>query len=107
MSARITRKRARLNSNGGYSDDQDGTQRSPEELSAAPESARKRDQEFWYADGNIILLARDIEFRVYKCLLAENSPVFRDMFSLPQPPTASSAAALAGDNCPEVLIRLS
>ncbi|RPD58548.1 hypothetical protein L226DRAFT_466512 [Lentinus tigrinus ALCF2SS1-7] len=48
--------------------------------------ARTRDEEFWFDDGSIILIARNVEFRVYKGLLADHSPVFRDMFSLPQPP---------------------
>ncbi|EIW56922.1 uncharacterized protein TRAVEDRAFT_81124, partial [Trametes versicolor FP-101664 SS1] len=59
--------------------------------------------EFWYSDGNIILVARDVEFRVYKGLLADHSLVFRDMFSLPQPhATSSSTAALAEVPCPVV-----
>lgn len=62
------------------------------------ENTRKRDEEFWYDDGNIILIARGIEFRVYRGLLVENSPVFSDMFSLPQPPVASSSAAAPADN---------
>lgn len=53
-----------------------------------PVAERKRDAEFWYSDGNIILVARDVEFRVFKGILAEHSPVFRDMFSLPQPAPA-------------------
>ncbi|EIW56908.1 uncharacterized protein TRAVEDRAFT_128274 [Trametes versicolor FP-101664 SS1] len=64
------------------------------------ECARTRDEEFWYSDGNIILLAHDVEFRVYKGLLAEHSPVFRDMFSLPQPPCPNTV--LSEDACPVV-----
>ncbi|KAL1938258.1 hypothetical protein VTO73DRAFT_11709 [Trametes versicolor] len=64
------------------------------------ECARTRDEEFWYSDGNIILLAHDVEFRVYKGLLAEHSPVFKDMFSLPQPP--SPVTAPSEDACPVV-----
>ena len=44
-----------------------------------------RDPEFCYPDGNIILVARAVEFRIYRGLLADHSPVFADMFSLPQP----------------------
>ncbi len=51
----------------------------------------KRDEEFWYEDGTVILVARDVEFRVFKGILADHSPVFRDMFSLPQPPEAAIA----------------
>lgn len=42
------------------------------------------DPEFWFPDGNIILVARAVGFRVYQGLLAYHSPVFSDMFSLPQ-----------------------
>lgn len=60
----------------------------------------QRDEEFWYDDGTIILVAGGIEFRVYKGILAEHSTVFRDMFSFPQPPEAHPAS---GDPpCPVV-----
>ncbi|KAH9925605.1 uncharacterized protein BXZ73DRAFT_78946 [Epithele typhae] len=46
----------------------------------------KPDDEFWLEDGNLTLIARNaVEFRVYKGPLIANSPVFRDMLSLPQP----------------------
>ncbi len=51
------------------------------------------DEEFWYEDGTIILVARDVEFRVYKGILADHSSVFADMFSLPQPTFLPSTAA--------------
>ncbi|EIW57114.1 uncharacterized protein TRAVEDRAFT_76005, partial [Trametes versicolor FP-101664 SS1] len=68
-----------------------------------PVAGRERDEEFWYSDGNIILVARDVEFRVFKGILAEHSPVFRDMFSLPQPPPAETlSSSTADDMCPVV-----
>lgn len=89
MAARGTRKRARLN---GSNDDNE-----------VVGYGRKRDEEFWYDDGNIILVARDVEFRIYRGLLADHSPVFRDMFSFPVPPPESSSAAdPTGDACPVV-----
>ena len=48
-----------------------------------------KDSEFWYEDGTIILIARNIEFRVYRGPLAKHSPFFRDMLSMPQPAAAS------------------
>ncbi|KAI0700398.1 hypothetical protein C8T65DRAFT_790601 [Cerioporus squamosus] len=45
----------------------------------------RRDEEFWYEDGSIILRTRDMDFRVYQGILATHSPVFKDMLSLPQP----------------------
>ncbi|RDX49007.1 hypothetical protein OH76DRAFT_620714 [Lentinus brumalis] len=50
---------------------------------------RRTDEEFWYEDGTVILAAGDVDFRVFKGILAEHSPVFKDMFSLPQPPLAN------------------
>ena len=47
-------------------------------------AAALRDDEFWLADGSIILVTPDAQFRVYKEILAEHSCVFRDMLSLPQ-----------------------
>ncbi|RPD58531.1 hypothetical protein L226DRAFT_466593 [Lentinus tigrinus ALCF2SS1-7] len=51
---------------------------------------RKKDEEFWFEDGTVILVAQAVEFRVFKGVLADHSPVFADMFSLPQPPEAAS-----------------
>lgn len=61
--------------------------------------ARTRDGEFWFDDGSIILVAGTVEFRVFKSILAQYSPVFSDMFSLPQPSFTSSSPA---DPCPVV-----
>ncbi|KAI1795374.1 hypothetical protein LXA43DRAFT_855926, partial [Ganoderma leucocontextum] len=55
----------------------------------------KHDDEFWFEDRSIILVARDIKFRVYKGILASRSAVFRDMFSFPQPEPSSTSAALS------------
>lgn len=90
MSMRNTRKRARTGSMAAASND-GGT--SASQAGNSRPAARKRDGEFWYSDGNIILVARDVEFRVYKGILAEHSPVFRDMFSLPQPPEGASSVS--------------
>lgn len=81
----------------------------PEESAAGPETSRKRprtevdasissdlecaqasqDAEFWIADGTVILLAGNVMFRVYQGVLAEHSPVFAEMLSLPQPANVS------------------
>lgn len=64
----------------------------------------KRDDKFWFEDGNIVLIARNIEFRVYKGILAKHSSVFQDMFSLPPPvaPESSRDTAAPADACPVV-----
>ncbi|TDL22613.1 hypothetical protein BD410DRAFT_770177 [Rickenella mellea] len=45
----------------------------------------EKDASLWFDDGNIVLAAETTLFRVHRSVLAMNSPVFRDMFSLPQP----------------------
>ena len=45
-----------------------------------------KDEEFWFDDGTIILVARDVEFRVYAGILAEVSPVLKDLFAKPDHP---------------------
>ncbi|OJT10749.1 hypothetical protein TRAPUB_12732 [Trametes pubescens] len=51
--------------------------------------ARRQDTKFWFEDGTVILVVRHIEFRVYKGILANQSPVFADMFSFSQPPQST------------------
>ncbi|KAI0691717.1 hypothetical protein C8Q76DRAFT_634747 [Earliella scabrosa] len=48
--------------------------------STLPPETLKHDEEFWFDDGNIVLVARDTAFRIYRGLLAAQSPVFADMF---------------------------
>ncbi|KAL1756163.1 hypothetical protein FB107DRAFT_274148 [Schizophyllum commune] len=55
--------------------------------------------DIWFDDGNIILQAGGHQFRVYRGLLARHSPVFKDMFAMPQPSGNSSPAAQT-DDCP-------
>ncbi|KAI0632736.1 hypothetical protein C8Q77DRAFT_1196281 [Trametes polyzona] len=57
------------------------------------------DDEFWFEDGNLILIAGDVEFKVYKGPLVANSPVFRDMFSLPQPLYTDEAESGSRSQC--------
>ncbi|KAI0753681.1 hypothetical protein C8Q74DRAFT_330261 [Fomes fomentarius] len=58
------------------------------------------DDEFWFYDGNIILVADNVKFRVYKGLLASRSGVFRDMFSLPQPSSPTCTSIDKETGCP-------
>ena len=55
------------------------------------EGRTEQDPEFWFKDGNILLVAGGVEFKVYRGVLVDRSPVYRDMFSLPQPPSSESS----------------
>lgn len=41
--------------------------------------------DIWFDDGSVILQAESTQFRVHRTMLARHSPVFRDIFSIPQP----------------------
>ncbi|KAH9910893.1 uncharacterized protein B0H18DRAFT_836473, partial [Fomitopsis serialis] len=60
-----------------------------------------QDADFWYEDGNIIIVAQEVGFRVYKGFIASRSEVFRDMISLAQPVLDSSCEGTL-DGCPYV-----
>lgn len=49
--------------------------------------------DLWFDGGDIIIQAGLKQFRVYKGILAHWSPVFHDMFSVPQPTTPAGAEA--------------
>ena len=42
--------------------------------------------EIWFEDGNVVLQAENMQFKVHRGMLARNSSIFNDMFSVPQPP---------------------
>lgn len=52
-----------------------------------------RDEELWLDDGNIILVSKGVVFKVYRGLLAAQSPIFGDMFAV----ASSSSGAHFGD----------
>ncbi|KAH9843849.1 uncharacterized protein C8Q71DRAFT_719532 [Rhodofomes roseus] len=59
-----------------------------------------QDEEFWYSDGTVILLARnELAFRVHRGVLADHSTVFHDLFVVPQPPEEACHAG-----CPIVTL---
>lgn len=55
--------------------------------------------DIWFEDGNVIIQAEKTHFKVYRGGLAANSSIFKDMFSMPQPP---SAGELDVEGCPVV-----
>ncbi|KAI0333055.1 hypothetical protein GY45DRAFT_1245344 [Cubamyces sp. BRFM 1775] len=93
----VSRKRARV------SDSHDATQIDAGPQPASGDSAAIRDADYWFEDGNIILVARVVSFKVYKGLLAEHSPVFRNMFLIAQA-SPRSAAEQSADGCPVVYL---
>lgn len=63
-----------------------------------------RSQDVWYDDGNVVIQAGDVVFRVFRGILASNSPVFSDMFSVPQPTNAGAPGPDMFDSCPLIQI---
>lgn len=45
----------------------------------------------WLDDGNVVLVVENTGFRVHRGILSKHSDVFRDMFSVPQPPAGTSS----------------
>ena len=41
---------------------------------------KEKDSDFWLENGSVILVARNVEFRVYGGLLADHSPVLKVLF---------------------------
>ena len=50
----------------------------------------ERDSELSFEDGNIILATEHVYFCVHKSILSMNSPVWRDILSMPQPDNVTS-----------------
>ena len=42
-----------------------------------------KDADVWLPDGNVVVVAQNVAFRVFRSVLAHHSDVFRDLFSLP------------------------
>ncbi|KAF5340566.1 hypothetical protein D9611_007303 [Ephemerocybe angulata] len=51
--------------------------------SALGEHPPKRCEDVWFDDGNVVLQAEDIQFKVHKSVLAKHSSVFADLFDMP------------------------
>ncbi|KAH8826498.1 hypothetical protein DL96DRAFT_1608158 [Flagelloscypha sp. PMI_526] len=67
-------------------------------MSTEPQvSSQERSSDLWFEDGNLIVRAGGRLFKVYRGILAAQSPVFSDMFSLP--PTHDQEIL---DGCPLV-----
>ncbi|KAJ7652868.1 hypothetical protein DFH06DRAFT_1205853 [Mycena polygramma] len=55
--------------------------------------------DIWFDDGTVVLQAENALFRVYRGVLAAQSPIFRDTFSIPQPATQDTY-----EGCPLVVL---
>ena len=42
----------------------------------------------WFEDGNIVLVAGNVAFKVHRSILSRQSAVFEDLFGIPQPDLA-------------------
>ena len=61
-----------------------------------------RSQDVWYDDGNVVIQTENTVFKVFRGILASNSPVFADMFSVPQPTSVTGPDVY--DSCPLIQI---
>jgi hypothetical protein len=49
-----------------------------------------RSPDVWYDDGTLVIRAENTLFRVSRGILASQSDVFKDMVSVPQPPSTDA-----------------
>ncbi|PIL26446.1 hypothetical protein GSI_12204 [Ganoderma sinense ZZ0214-1] len=79
----------------------------PEDISAPPTTgldkvkAATRDKDYWFEDGNLILVSQGVAFKIYKGLLAEHSTIFRSMFHIAQGKPETDDLV---DGCPVVTL---
>ncbi|RPD76890.1 hypothetical protein L226DRAFT_611302 [Lentinus tigrinus ALCF2SS1-7] len=75
----------------------------PAETVPVEDWSPQRDEELWFDDGNLSIVAGNVEFRVYKGPLMKQSGFFKDMLSLPQPslPASVSCATVQVSDSPE------
>ena len=114
MSARVTRKRARTEL-------EEISKEEPQEADNAPDvgdsdsdlkplllddvlanGVLERDAELWISDGTIILVAQNVEFRFYRTLLADHSPVFKTLFAGQHPTRVVPIDEHQSISCPVV-----
>lgn len=53
------------------------------------EIAFKKHSSLWFDDGNVVLRAQRTLFCVHRSMLSRHSDIFRDIFTVPQPPEGS------------------
>ena len=65
--------------------------------SSSTSSHLHRHPEIWYDDGNLVLVAHDTAFRIYRGLIAGQSSVFSDLFA-----SSSSSPDESFEGCPVI-----
>lgn len=111
MDTRSTRKRLRadVEENPFLDQLEEGKIQRAIDDSGAPnaqevEEGMKKDDEFWFEDGTVILVAGDVEFRVFMGLLANRSAIFKDLFAQTHPMRAVSLCGQQRISCPVVTL---
>ena len=67
------------------------------QMNSSGKLVQERDEEYWLDDGNVILIAGQAAFRLYKGLLARQSTILCDTFIAADPDPAATF-----DGCPVV-----
>ncbi|KAI0832373.1 hypothetical protein BC628DRAFT_1528243 [Trametes gibbosa] len=45
----------------------------------------ERHHEYFFTDGNVVLQIEDTQYKLHRSLLEKHSPIFRELFTIPQP----------------------
>ncbi|KJA19709.1 hypothetical protein HYPSUDRAFT_69051 [Hypholoma sublateritium FD-334 SS-4] len=69
------------------------------DTASEPATVPRRSEKFWFDDGSVVLQVESTRFRVHRSILANYSPVFDDLFKVPQPEGDKSDWV---DGCPTV-----
>lgn len=67
------------------------------EVADLPLRLRPQHPTIWFGDGNVILATATMLFRVHRGVLSYNSTIFRDMFSIHQPPGGGGGDEMMDD----------
>ena len=72
------------------------------DIDACTEPTTRRDQDLWFEDGSVLLIAQTTTFRVHRSVLSQHSDTFTGLFSIPQPANPESLELI--DGCPVVRV---
>ncbi|KAH9899913.1 hypothetical protein C8Q73DRAFT_681424 [Cubamyces lactineus] len=56
------------------------------ESHASEASKAQRHRDYFFDDGNVVLQVESVLYKLHRSLLEKHSPVFRELFTIPQPP---------------------